>query len=199
MQLSFFGLEVIVGRLLLETISETAPWQTLAVAQASLKHCQTLVEFVNALSASDRDLFWMPCTFLFASTLSIPIRHLSPCLPCTVDNADSSHHISNSASLLLRIALRTRSLDSNLASTAVYYTTRLTDSLIGMYQANQWDVAESALRRIATLLLTAGQDLPDVRSAYRGVAGVLGIPVVGESFLSVFRLSCSKCVVRGIG
>lgn len=96
---------------------------------------------------------------------------------------DSWHHIANAASLLLRLAMRSRKISGGqdpLEHTAIDQITYLVDRLIDIYNRSRWDVVIIALRRIAGLLLMAEMDLPDVRGTYRQVANALGMPIAGE-------------------
>ncbi|BEJ12254.1 hypothetical protein CspHIS471_0207140 [Cutaneotrichosporon sp. HIS471] len=82
----------------------------------------------------------------------------------------SSHHISNAVSLLVRLALA--HTDGALACTAA-----LVENLGATYAQTQWDIAESALRRIAVVLAIGSRDLPALGETYRSVADVLGMNV----------------------
>ncbi|BEI97127.1 hypothetical protein CcaverHIS631_0207160 [Cutaneotrichosporon cavernicola] len=82
----------------------------------------------------------------------------------------SSHHISNAVSLLVRLALA--HTDGALACTVA-----LVENLGATYAQTQWDIAESALRRIAVVLAIGSRDLPALGETYRSVADVLGINV----------------------
>jgi hypothetical protein len=85
-------------------------------------------------------------------------------------NADSSHHISNAVSLLLRLALA--NTDGALQCTAA-----LVDSLVATFTQTRWDIAEAALRRIAVVLAVGTRELPALGTTYRTVANVLGMSV----------------------
>lgn len=41
---------------------------------------------------------------------------------------------------------------------------------------NNWDVAQAALRRIATPLSVASREVPDFQASYRALAKALGLP-----------------------
>lgn len=99
--------------------------------------------------------------------------------------ADSSHHISNCVSLLLRIALYDRA--ATAASTelrgvdaASACAIQLVDTLVGVYAAWRWDVADAALRRIAPLLLFATRELPMLAESYAGVAKAFDLNIPCE-------------------
>lgn len=106
-------------------------------------------------------MFWMPCKLS-------PNQQLTP---------DSSHHISNAVSLLLRIALFDRDGQADTTDNAVACTIPLVDSLVSTYAKTKWDVAEAALRRIAIVLLVGSRELPVLAETYRTVAEVLGLHV----------------------
>lgn len=87
--------------------------------------------------------------------------------------ADSSHHISNAVSLLLRVALFDREGQAQMTHEAVECIIAFVDSLVRTFGDTQWDIAESALRRIAIVLLVGSRELPVLAETYRTVADVL--------------------------
>jgi hypothetical protein len=84
---------------------------------------------------------------------------------CSGCRGDSSHHLSNCVSLLLRIAIRGRPEFGDLVAAAVESTITLTQNLIRAYEDQHWDVAGAGLKRIASLLLMADQDLPETKGS----------------------------------
>lgn len=89
--------------------------------------------------------------------------------------ADSSHHISNAVSLLLRVALFDREGQAQTTDEAVECTIAFVDSLVRTFRDTQWDIAESALRRIAIVLLVGSRELPVLAETYRTVADALSL------------------------
>ncbi|OCF32115.1 hypothetical protein I316_06271 [Kwoniella heveanensis BCC8398] len=161
---SYYGLTMIVHRLLLEAITDRLPLQAKAAMQGGLVKCGQLINTMETISPTDRQLFWMPY---------------------------SSNHVSNCASLLLMIASRASMLDPEVASLATMEIDRLATSLISHYTASHWDVAESALRRLSVLLLSARVEIPAIGTSYQRVNECLGIPVVVSSdvLLSLMGIS----------
>ncbi|GFZ44245.1 hypothetical protein JCM24511_01967 [Saitozyma sp. JCM 24511] len=153
-QLSFSGVKILLSRLLLDVVTGCSPIQLFTVLEAALNVCRELVEMVTHITPGDRAMFWMPY---------------------------SSHHISNCVSLLLRIAIRGRPEFGDLVAAAVGSTITLTQNLIRAYEDQHWDVAGAGLKRIASLLLMADQDLPETKGLYQSVIRALGIVQSGTS------------------
>ncbi|CAK9783829.1 unnamed protein product [Cutaneotrichosporon oleaginosum] len=143
-QLSLCGLYVITHRTIIEALPSGGVHISLAHSRA-LDACERLSALVLSLTDADRAAFWMPY---------------------------SSHHISNAASLLLRLALA--HTDGALACTA-----SLVHGLVDMYSTTRWDIAEAALRRIAVVLAVGSRELP-LAETYRTVADTLGMSAAPE-------------------
>lgn len=146
-QLSLVGVGVVTHRLILDALSDqlhTAPGM-LAVAN-TLRACERVMLFVLNLTHTDCDLFWMPY---------------------------STGHISNTVSLLLRVALIAER-GSAIHDAAMEYTVQLVNWLVAM--TTSWDVALAALQRTATPLLVASREIEGLLPSYHAIAKVLGLP-----------------------
>lgn len=173
-QLSLCGVHVIANRLIVESVTDRLGPHTAMALNDALIACEKITDLVVRLTLADRGLFWMPCEWasLFASDL------------------DSSHHLSNAVSLLLRIALSDRHGELHILDAAVGCTIRLIDSLVEIHlEQSTWDVATAALRRIATLLLIATRELPQLSNTYTSVAKALNLPTSSELSLKGLPLT----------
>ncbi|KAK4688937.1 hypothetical protein P7C73_g1161, partial [Tremellales sp. Uapishka_1] len=158
LQLSVLGLDVIVHRLMLDTLVNTSIWQSTAILRNAARVCHNLVDFTLSLSEADRDMFWMPY---------------------------SSFHLSNAVCVLLRVAFRSRLIEPDLVTAAISDLSRLVQYLIPIFIVSEWDVAVSALKRILTLLSTASPAMEEVRPVLDLVAEHCGASDSGPLNLRV--------------
>ncbi|ORY21528.1 hypothetical protein BCR39DRAFT_474393 [Naematelia encephala] len=140
----------LIIELMVETMGELSDWQNSIVVRSAVGSCMRTVNFVLALSGADRESFWMPY---------------------------SSLHISNSACLLVRIAIQSKSTDADLVAESIRSVILVTEGLLSMYQESAWDVAESALKWMTAILSAACHQLPELKESARAVARALDIPM----------------------
>ena len=167
-QLSYLGLGIIIRRLLLDSIPPDATYQATAVLPTILESCQEVISFIGGITVPDQELYWSACK----PASQFPRAQLTPV---------STHHMTNTASLLLRLAMRARKIGSPLDRSALEAANGYLRCLIATHKLTEWDVAGSALRKIVSLLLMAEDELPEVRDVYKEVATALGMPIAGES------------------
>lgn len=160
--LSLCGVQVITNRLIVESLTDRPGPHTAMALNNALIASERLSEILFRLTLHDRAMFWMPCGWYQTAT---------------ADPSDSSYHASNAASLLLRIALYDVHTEFHVRQPAVECTVRLIDWLAKACPEATCDIAGSALRRIAPLLLIASRELPHLHDTYLSVAKILNLPI----------------------
>ncbi|GAA5917658.1 hypothetical protein JCM5296_005673 [Sporobolomyces johnsonii] len=134
-QLCKLGIDIALYRLISASLDASTPAQFAASLRTAVSLVQTVVEFLENLTAVDHGMFWMPyCSF----------------------------HLSNAAALLLRTALAAKSVDPTTRAACGVLFTRLVVCLTSSHHATHWDVASLALDRIATLLRSLDGELAEL-------------------------------------
>ncbi|WRT64440.1 uncharacterized protein IL334_001372 [Kwoniella shivajii] len=151
--LSYLGLTVFIRRLILDSVSADMPLQAVSALSLAYQSCQEVIHMITSLTLSDQETYWAPYT---------------------------SHHISNTVALLLRVAARSQVSVPEVYGNAINAVSSFVRLLTQRYHDNPWDVVGTALRRLASLLLLAYQDFPEIRDSYRDVAFVLHLPVIDD-------------------
>lgn len=166
--------------------SHTSVWASLSAVSSSIrfrlmrriKPLQSCRPFLKHARKSSLSLAVSPSPIKSSTGLPVSRHCMQPYLQLT---AVSTHHMSNTASLLLRLAMRARKIGSPLDRNALEAANGFLRCLIATHKLTEWDVAGSALRKIVSLLLMAEDELPEVRDVYKEVATALGMPIAGES------------------
>ncbi|OCF35500.1 hypothetical protein I316_02552 [Kwoniella heveanensis BCC8398] len=150
-QLSFMGLVAIVHRLLLQCIpdNDKTRAQSLMAVFDAFRSCEKSAHFISRLTLKDEEVYWAP---------------------------NASHHISNTVCLLLYIVIRSRPLDSSLASEATSVTINFLSTLVYKYRLTGWDVIGAALRRVVVHLMCIKGELPEFSQPYQDIATALDMP-----------------------
>ncbi|WVF65615.1 hypothetical protein IAT40_000345 [Kwoniella sp. CBS 6097] len=150
-QLAFMGLVANVHRLLLQCIpdNDKTRAQSLMAIFAAFRSCQRSFDLVSSLTLKDEEVYWTP---------------------------NASHHVSNTVCLLLYIVIRSRPLDSSLASEATFVTINFLATLVYKYRLTGWDVVGAALRRVVVHLMCIKGELPELSQPYQDIATALDMP-----------------------
>lgn len=95
-------------------------------------------------------------------------------------DSDTFHHLSNTGSLLLRIASENRLSNTTASNQAITLVTTFCTVLARYWQEEQWDMADETLKRLAEPAFTVGKECIAARDVYMIISNSLGYHVSGR-------------------